>query len=52
MYYGGEFEKIVVLTRADGTLILLGDIAEVIDGFEDSDISFTFLTAKNAAFCF
>ena len=49
MYYGGEFEKIVVLTRADGTLILLGDIAEVIDGFEDSDISSRF-DGKNAAF--
>ncbi len=49
MYYGGEFEKIVVLTRADGTRILLGDIAKVIDGFEDSDISSRF-DGKNAAF--
>lgn len=49
MYYGNEFEKIVVLTRPDGTRVLLGDIAEVIDGFEDSDISSRF-DGKKAAF--
>lgn len=42
MYSGSEFEKIVVLTRRDGTKILLGDIAEVIDGFEDSDLVYRF----------
>ncbi|MCH9022477.1 MAG: efflux RND transporter permease subunit, partial [Planctomycetes bacterium] len=42
MYFGKEFEKIVVLTRNDGTRILLKDIAEVIDGFEDSDIAARF----------
>lgn len=36
-YRGGEFEKIVVLTRPDGTTVHLADIATVIDGFEDSD---------------
>ncbi|MHC5115478.1 MAG: efflux RND transporter permease subunit, partial [Planctomycetota bacterium] len=36
-YRGGEFEKIVILTRNDGTKIYLSDIATVIDGFEDSD---------------
>ncbi|MCD6174734.1 MAG: efflux RND transporter permease subunit, partial [Planctomycetes bacterium] len=36
-YRGGEFEKIVVLTRPDGTTVHLSDIATVIDGFEDSD---------------
>lgn len=41
-YHGSEFEKIIVLTGSDGTLVRLGDIAEVIDGFEDSDISTRF----------
>ncbi|MEN8126487.1 MAG: efflux RND transporter permease subunit [Planctomycetota bacterium] len=36
-YRGGEFEKIVVLTRPDGTKVHLSDIATVMDGFEDSD---------------
>ena len=36
-YRGSEFEKIVVLTRPDGTELYLSDIATVIDGFEDSD---------------
>lgn len=38
MYVGAEFEEIVVLTRNDGTSLKLGQIATVIDGFEDSDI--------------
>ncbi len=37
-YYGPEFEKIIVLTRNDGTKIRLGDIATVEDGFEDVDL--------------
>ncbi len=37
-YYGPEFEKIIVVTRNDGTQIRLGDIAEVKDGFEDIDL--------------
>ena len=36
-YLGREFEEIIVVTRNDGTKILLKDIATVIDGFEDSD---------------
>lgn len=36
-YRGSEFEKIVVLTRTDGTRVYLSDIATVVDGFEDSD---------------
>ena len=36
-YVGREFEDIVVLTRADGTTVTLGEIATVVDGFEDSD---------------
>jgi multidrug efflux pump subunit AcrB len=37
-YSGTDFEDIVVLTRNDGTLLSLGDIAEVVDGFKDSDL--------------
>ena len=33
-YTGEEFEKIVVLTREDGTRVLLGEVAHVVDGFE------------------
>jgi multidrug efflux pump subunit AcrB len=36
-YWGAEFEKLVVLTRPDGTRLLLGDVATVRDGFEDTD---------------
>jgi multidrug efflux pump subunit AcrB len=37
-YRGQEFEDIVVLTRTDGTSVTLGEIATVVDGFEDSDL--------------
>ena len=37
-YRGREFEDIVVLTRADGTSVTLGEIANVVDGFEESDL--------------
>jgi multidrug efflux pump subunit AcrB len=37
-YRGKDFEDIVVLTRADGTSITLGEVATVNDGFEDSDL--------------
>ncbi len=37
-YYGPEFEKIVVISKNDGTKIYLGDIANVVDGFADSDL--------------
>ena len=33
-----DFENIVILAREDGTVVRLGDIAEVRDGFEDSDL--------------
>jgi multidrug efflux pump subunit AcrB len=36
-YWGPEFERIVVMTRPDGTRLLLEDVAEVIDGFQDTD---------------
>jgi multidrug efflux pump subunit AcrB len=38
MYSGLEYESIVVLTQPDGTQIRLRDIAQVRDGFEDSDL--------------
>jgi multidrug efflux pump subunit AcrB len=37
-YHGREFEDIVVFTRSDGTTVKLGEIATVIDGFEDSNL--------------
>ncbi len=37
-YHGIDFERIVVLTRSDGTNLRIGDIATVIDGFEDTDL--------------
>ncbi len=41
-YRGQEFEDIVVLTRIDGTSVTLGEIATVIDGFEESDLQARF----------
>lgn len=41
-YTGRDFEKIVLRTRPDGSEILLGDVARVIDGFEDNDLSLSF----------
>ena len=38
MYSGRDYEEVVVLSRADGTSLKLGQIATVIDGFEDSDL--------------
>jgi multidrug efflux pump subunit AcrB len=37
-YERGDFEQIVVLTRSDGTLVRLSEIATVIDGFEDTEL--------------
>jgi multidrug efflux pump subunit AcrB len=37
-YRGAEFEEVVVLTRTDGTLVRLGEIGEVVDGFEDTEL--------------
>ncbi len=41
-YRGPEFEKIVLLTRPDGTRLLLGDVAHVVDGFAETDQSARF----------
>lgn len=36
-YWGQEFGDIVLLTRPDGTRLLLRDVANIVDGFEDTD---------------
>ena len=36
--FGEEFEDIPLITRLDGTIVTLGDVAEVRDGFADEDI--------------
>ncbi|NKB89662.1 MAG: AcrB/AcrD/AcrF family protein [Acidobacteria bacterium] len=36
-YSGDEFADLVLMTRPDGTHLILGDIAEVVDGFADTD---------------
>ena len=36
-YRGGEYENLVLLTRADGTRLLLGEVATVVDGFAETD---------------
>jgi multidrug efflux pump subunit AcrB len=41
-YTKEEFERIVVVTRNDGTRLLLGEIADVVDGFEEDDQFATF----------
>ncbi|MFC1498989.1 efflux RND transporter permease subunit [Verrucomicrobiota bacterium] len=40
--WGREFAETPVISTPDGSEILLGDIAEVIDGFEDTDYSARF----------
>ncbi|MDX1530726.1 MAG: efflux RND transporter permease subunit, partial [Rhodothermales bacterium] len=37
-YTQQDFEDLVLLSRADGTTIRLGDVATVRDGFEDNDL--------------
>ncbi len=37
-YWGQEFEDIVVLTRSDGTKVVLSEIATIRDGFEEGDL--------------
>jgi multidrug efflux pump subunit AcrB len=37
-YWGEEFEDIVVLTRPDGTRVLLNEIADIRDTFEEGDL--------------
>ena len=47
-YYGPQFEKIIVVTRNDGTQVRLADIATVRDDFADVDLSAKF-DGKRAA---
>jgi multidrug efflux pump subunit AcrB len=46
-YVAADLAGIPVTTGADGSTILLGDIAELVDGFEDVDLSSRF-DGKNA----
>ncbi len=41
-YRGVEFESLVLLTDAEGTRLTLGDVATVVDGFEDVDTTARF----------
>ncbi|UCH82684.1 MAG: efflux RND transporter permease subunit [Candidatus Latescibacterota bacterium] len=41
-YRGREFEELVLFTRPDGTRLLLGDVATVVDGFAETDQSARF----------
>ncbi len=36
-YRGDEYANLVLLTRADGTRLLLGEVATVVDGFAETD---------------
>jgi len=42
LYTGGEFEDLPLITRKDGTVVRLGEVARVIDEFEDKDIKTRF----------
>jgi len=42
LYTGKEFEAIPLITLADGTVVRLGQVASVIDGFTDVDIKARF----------
>ena len=47
-YQKQEYENIVLKTAIDGTIIRIGDIAKVVDTFEENDISYR-LNGRNAA---
>ena len=36
-YVGEEFRQLTLLSRPDGTRVLLGDVAQVVDGFAETD---------------
>jgi len=44
-YQGDQFEKIIIRAGTDGSQILLGDIANVIDGFAEQDL-YSFFNGK------
>ncbi|HKK99648.1 MAG TPA: efflux RND transporter permease subunit [Desulfotignum sp.] len=37
-YTGEEFAQIPLVAQADGTVLQVGDVAKVVDGFEDTDL--------------
>ncbi|MCP3914111.1 MAG: efflux RND transporter permease subunit [bacterium] len=41
-YVGEDFREIVLRTARDGKRLVLGDVAEVVDGFEDTDQAASF----------
>ena len=41
-YWGEEFESIVVVTRNDGTRVMLSEIADIRDTFEEGDLTARF----------
>lgn len=41
-YTGREFERLILLTRPDGTRLRVGDVATVVDGFAETDQSARF----------
>ncbi len=47
-YRGADFERLVLLSRPDGTRLTLGDVATVVDGFADTD-SFSRFDGEPAA---
>ncbi len=42
VYEGAAFERLPLATRPDGTRLLVGDVATVIDGFADTDLTARF----------
>ncbi len=42
LYTGDEFEQLPLITLPDGTVVNLGQVATVIDGFQDTDIKARF----------
>ncbi|ASP46334.1 efflux RND transporter permease subunit [Cognaticolwellia beringensis] len=50
-YRGHEFEQIPVVTLADGTLIVLGELATIIDGFEEG-LQYSKFNGKNSVTIF
>jgi multidrug efflux pump subunit AcrB len=48
LYTGREFEDLPLITLTDGTVVPLGQVAHIIDGFEDTDIKARF-NGKRAA---
>lgn len=42
LYIGKEFEELPIITLEDGTVVRLGQVATVIDGFEDIDMKARF----------